>query len=91
MQWFLAEIEKEDLEKIYIISSDDWLEFTPTFKIHDAVNSLGKVDEPHVENILKKKKMFEKGIDLLDRKFLLVSPSIIGNFTIIEGNKRLPN
>jgi len=38
IQWYLAEVEAEDLEKIFIISSDDWKTITPKFKL-----CLGKI------------------------------------------------
>jgi len=90
IQWYLAEIEEEDIEKIFIISSDDWRAITRTFRVIDSVNSLyqGIIDEK-TDNILRKKALYEKDLDALDRKFILVSPSIEGNFTIIEGNKRV--
>jgi hypothetical protein len=89
LKWFLAEIDNGDIPKIHIISSDDWKHLTPTFKLIDAVDGLNK--NPYddiVRNILEKKRIYQNDIDGLDRKFILVSSSIKGNFTIIEGNKR---
>jgi len=89
IKWFLAEIEEEDIEKIFIISSDDWKSITKTFRLLDTVKSLNSIkDDDKVKNILAKKKIYQRDIDGLDRKFILVSPSVNGNFTIIEGNKR---
>jgi len=42
------------------------------------------------KSILEKKKIYEQNLNHLDRTFIFVSPTIKGNFTIIEGNKRAP-
>jgi hypothetical protein len=87
--WFLAEIEESDLEKIYIISSSDWIKITPSFKLLEAVANLEKeIDDEKIENIKIKRSIFQNNIDGLDRRLFLVSPTVKGNFTIIEGNKR---
>jgi len=79
---------RERHEKIFIISSNDWKIVTPTFRLLDSLNSLDNLDESHVKNILEKREIYKKDIDGLDRKFIVVSPSVEGNFIIIEGNKR---
>lgn len=85
----MAEIEEEDIEKIFIISSDDWRSITKTFRLLDTVKSLNSAkNDDKVKNILAKKEIYQRDINGLDRKFILVSPSVNGNFTIIEGNKR---
>jgi hypothetical protein len=90
LKWFEVEIESNDIEKMYIISSDDWRILTSSFRVIDVVNSIskGKIDEKFVPNILEKKIKYEENINSIDRKLILVSPTIHGNFTIIEGNKR---
>lgn len=89
IQWYLAEIEKEDLERIFIISSDDWKTITNTFRLLDVVGSLNRdMDDDKIRNILQKKMIYQNDINGLDRKFILVGPSTEGNLTIIEGNKR---
>ena len=88
IRWYLAKIEEKDLEKIYLISSDDWKIFTKTFRLLDVVRSLNYVDDEKVRDIEEKKRIYQNNIDALDKKFIVVSPSIEGNFTIIEGNKR---
>ena len=89
IKWFVAEIEEKDLEKTYIISSDDWKNLTQTFKLLDVVDALNKgLNDDKIKNILAKRSIYESNINGLDRKFTLVSPSTEGNFTIIEGNKR---
>ena len=89
IKWFLVEIEEKDLPKIYIISSDDWKIITKSFKLLDAVRVLNSdLIDGKIKTIKEMKKIYEHDIDGLDRKFILVSPSVGGNFTIIEGNKR---
>ena len=85
----MAEIEEKDIERIFIISSDDWRNITQSFRLLDTVKSLNSLkDDGKVKNILAKKAIYQRDIDSLDRRFILVSLSVNGNFTIIEGNKR---
>lgn len=85
---YFAQIEEKDLEKMFFISSDDWKKLSETFRLFDVVDAIDHVDDEKVKNILDKEEIYQKDIDALDRKFILVAPSIKGNFTIIEGNKR---
>lgn len=93
MKWFLAGIEKEDLPYTYIISSDDWREdkiCTLDFKLLTAISNY-KISNYNIgkyKNIREKEIIFQNNIDGLDKKFIFVSPSQSGPFTIIEGNKR---
>lgn len=50
-------------------------------KIHTDLNSLKENREIEIP-------LYEENIDSIDRKIILVSPNIEGNFTILEGNKR---
>lgn len=89
MNWYIAEIESEDIENIFIISSTDWLNVSPTYRLAEVVDTLssGKIDEK-IPNILEKRELYRKNIDSLDRLFIYVAPNLNGNYTIIEGNKR---
>jgi len=89
LKWYLAEIEEKDIEKIFVISSDDWKTLTATFTLSEATEVFNKgIADEKVGNILAKKKIYQNNLDGLDRRFILVAPSINGSFTIIEGNKR---
>jgi hypothetical protein len=89
LKWFFAEIEEKDIPKIYIISSDDWETIAPSFKLLDAVDALDRNNNNDIiENIKAKRAIYQNAIDGLDRRLILVSPTVEGNFTIIEGNKR---
>jgi hypothetical protein len=89
IKWYVAEIEERDVNNIYIISSDDWKTITKSFKLLEVVDALNKgIYDDKITNILEKKVIYQKDIDGLDRTFVFVSPSVDGNFTILEGNKR---
>lgn len=87
--WALAEITEEDIPKIYIISSTDWLKITPKYKLLDAVDSLVRnIKNEKIDNIKLKRSVYQENLDGIDRRLILVCPNPAGNFTIIEGNKR---
>lgn len=92
LKWFEVEIQPDDLEKIFIISSGDWAEagITVTFKVVEVVDYLkkGVSDDRIMPSILEKKRTYEDDINAIDRKFILVSPTLEGNYTILDGNKR---
>jgi len=87
--WFRCKIEKGDMEKIYVISSDEWAALAPSFKLVDVVKSLRTARHGSlVESIMEKKGLYSHSINSLNRTLILVSPTLNGNFTIIEGNRR---
>lgn len=93
MEWFLAKTQKEDLSRIYIISSDDWREdkiCSPDFKLITAISNY-KASNCNIgkyKDIREKEVIFRNNIDALDKKLIFVAPTQKGVFTIIEGNKR---
>lgn len=89
LKWYLAEIEKEDLGKIFIISSDDWASLTANFRISEVSDSIEKgVFNKKVQVILQIENVGKRGSQCINSKLVLVASTIGGNFTIIEGNKR---
>jgi len=86
VQWYLSEIERKDIRKIYIISSDDWQKLSLNFRLLDVVRTFrgATIPENHVEDIREKQKVLDK----LEFKFVYVAHKITGPFTIIEGNRR---
>lgn len=91
--WNTAQIEQGDLNKIFIISSDDWKTdgvCVPDFKLTTAIvnynNSLKSSGK--FLDIKNKEKIFTSGNNFLDTKMILVANNPIGPYTIIEGNKR---
>ena len=92
LQWYTVVIEEDDIDNIFIISSDDWgaAGITETYKVVDVVDHLerGISDDKIMPNILRKKREFEENINAMDRKFILISSTLDGNYTILDGNKR---
>lgn len=92
LKWFEVKITEEDVDNLFIISSDDWgyAGITDTYKVVNVVDYLqrGISDDRIMPNILEKKRMYEIDIDAFDKKFILISPTLEGNYTILDGNKR---
>lgn len=91
--WNLVEVESIDLDKIYIISSDDWKKdglCDPDFKLITAIQNYiaSAKQEGKYADIKAKEDVFISKPEVLDIKFILVSNNESGPYTIIEGNKR---
>jgi len=88
-RWFNSEIEVKDLERIFIISSDEWSSLDRSFKLISVAERFEKkVDSDIACRILDLVDRFKEDAVSLDRKLTMVSASLKGNFTIIDGNKR---
>jgi hypothetical protein len=93
MIWAKAEIEDKDLDKLFIISSDDWKDISAgTFSVNNVVKNIftqsdNKDTQRISKNIQDKIKYITDG-NKLDTALFLVSQTPNGPFTIIEGNKR---
>ena len=74
LHWFEVEIEKEDIDKLFIISSDDWgpsdAGITTTFKVVEVADNLKKGirDNRIMPKILEYRKRYEEDIDSIDKK-----------------------
>jgi len=89
IRWHEAELQTADLDKIFIISSDDWRTITDSFRVNDTVDILDSgLQDDKITIINRYRACFEKKLNSKYRRLILVSPSFEGNFTIIEGNKR---
>ena len=93
LKWSSALIEKDDLEKIYIISSDDWSSeglCVPDFRLKTAIDNYSKstFTSGKYVDIKVKEDIFTSNPGGLDTKLIMVSNSTNGPFTVIEGNKR---
>ena len=91
--WHLAKIEKADIKKMYICSSDDWKTdriCVPNFKLTTAIENYKKSNFSGAKytNIKTKEKIFSKDLRGLDTKLILVASNIAGLLTLIEGCKR---
>lgn len=93
LEWNLVSLENDDLNNLYIISSDDWKTdgiCVPDFKLLTAVNNYQKSikQDGKFADIKIKEDLFTSSPGLLDSKFILVAADKNGPFTLIEGNKR---
>jgi len=93
LQWNQTRLEKADLNKIYIISSDDWKGdglCIPDFKLVSAINNYQKSTKlkGKFADIKAKEDIFASGSSVLDTRLILVAMDKDGPLTIIEGNKR---
>ena len=94
--WYLCEVQEEDIERLFIISSDDWTDISKrSFQVvHVArrrtdLQSSNKDTKRIAQNIDDKIAYIESG-GQLDTLLIAItdSPSLYGPFTLIEGNKR---
>lgn len=93
LQWNLTNLEEADLNKIYIISSDDWMTdkvCVPDFRLTTAIKNYqnSTKSQGKFADILAKEQIFKSNSDILDTKLILVSLNQEGPYTLIEGNKR---
>jgi len=93
LEWSLVELEGADLDKLYIISSDDWRVdglCIPDFKLVTAISSYQKStrSDGKFADIKAKEDIFVTNPSALDTKFIFVATKQGGPFTLIEGNKR---
>lgn len=93
LNWYLAEIEIADIDKIYIISSDDWNDISKfTFLAKSVSENFNNVflnqDSIRISDNIKNKVSFLSNGGEMDTKFILVTDNIYGPYTILEGNKR---
>ncbi len=93
LKWSLARLEGADLDKLYVISSDDWKTdglCIPDFKLVTAINNYQKStkSDGKFADIKAKEDIFVSNPSVLDTKFIFVAIDQNGPFTLIEGNKR---
>lgn len=95
LTWFLCEVEHQDADRLFIISSDNWMDISgERFRVADVV---GRLDTPSVntdtvrigDDIRRKIAHVNSGGQLDPRLIVITdSPSLFGPFTLIEGNRR---
>jgi len=91
--WFSAKLEDKDLDKLFIISSDDWKDISDnTFKVLRVSENINKQsinkDTQRLSEDIKRKINFINSGGKLDNTLFLVAVSEDGPFTLIEGNRR---
>ena len=94
IEWFLVRIEHSDIQKLYVISSDDWGELSRTnYLVESVAKNINIINSPNKDtlriqsDIIEKIKLLKSGATL-DTKLILVTDDYDGLFTIIEGNRR---
>lgn len=94
LTWYFGEIQIDDLNNMFIISSNDWKIdglCVPDFKLSTAIsNFIGSPTNKTAKHkdIELKQGIFKSNINGLDKTMIMVAPNKFGPFTIIEGNKR---
>jgi len=96
LSWHLCQIERQDISKFYIISSEDWRDISAhTYRALDVVqrfrlNSENPDAQRLATDILQKVAFLNSG-GQLDTRLIAVtdSPSLLGPYTFLEGNRRL--
>jgi len=93
LEWNFCQVEPEDIEKLFIISSDDWKEdglCVPNFRLLTAMSNYQKSDvrDGKYGDIKTKVQILNTTPEVLDTKLILVSDDKAGPYTFIEGNRR---
>ena len=93
--WHLCKVQEEDIDRVYIISSDDWADISGGSFLVTSVTQ--RIDLPSsnqnrqriAQNITDKIDFMRSGGHLDTRLIAITdSASLYGPFTLIEGNKR---
>lgn len=95
LTWFLCEVQPYDIDRLFIISSDDWFDISGgTFRVIDIAARLDyfSTNEHTIRiasNIHNQLSFLSSGGHLDCRLVSITdSPSLFGPFTLLEGNKR---
>jgi hypothetical protein len=93
--WFVCEVEQQDIDRLFIISSDDWSDISGgSFRVADVAARLEltstNMDTIRIANDIRSKITHVASGGQLDTKLMAItdSPSLFGPFTLIEGNRR---
>lgn len=93
--WFLCEVQPEDVDRIFIISSDDWTDISGgTFRVSDVAHRVdlpsSNADTNRLAGDIRGKLNHLDSGGQLDQRLIGItdSPSLFGPFTLIEGNRR---
>lgn len=85
-QWYVIDFNKEDLERTFIVPSDDWLSITNNiFRFLEALKNI-ESNFLHADRIREIKAAVNDGN--VSKNLILVASSPESFFTIIEGNHR---
>ena len=85
-EWYVTDLKKGDIKRIYIVPSSDWLSLTSnSYSILEAVKNIDS-NLDHASKIREIKTNLNEGS--LSKNLILVASSPESPFTIIEGNHR---
>ena len=95
LNWYLAEVQKSDIDSMFILSSGDWYNMSGgSFRVNDVVSrfdlDLEDQDSVRIMEDIRSKIAFLESGKLLDSKLIAVThdSALNGPFTFIEGNRR---
>ena len=95
LTWSLCVVEGLDVDRLYIISSDDWSDISGgTFLASEVAVRLdtksNNADTIRIANDIRKKLNYIDSGGHLDSHLVAItnSPSLTGPFTLLEGNRR---
>jgi hypothetical protein len=89
MEWYKAEVEEKDLERIFVISSNEWSDLSRSFRVVDISEKVAENTDNEIAcEILGLTGKLRENPESFDRKIIMVGASFEGNFTLIDGNKR---
>jgi hypothetical protein len=95
LAWHLCRVEQEDIERLFLISSDDWARISGgTFRVSDVCARLDvptrNRDAVRIGGDIRDKIEFLRSGGVLDQRLIAItdSRSLSGPFTVIEGNRR---
>jgi len=93
--WYLCEVQPEDVDRLFIISSDDWTDISGgTFRVSKVAHRLdlpsSSADTNRLAGDIRCKLSHLDSGGHLDQRLIGItdSPSLFGPFTLIEGNRR---
>ena len=94
LNWYLAEIQKSDIDSMFAISTADWRNISGgSFRVKDIVARLDlNLEDPDSDRITKdirnKIAFVESGRSLDSKLIVVTNDALNGPFTLIEGNRR---
>jgi len=93
--WHLCEVQEEDIDRFYIISSDDWADISEgSFLVANVTRRIdlpsSNQDTQRIAQDIARKIAYMRSGGQLDTRLIVItdSTSLYGPFTLIEGNKR---
>ena len=95
LQWTLCEVEQHDVDRLFIISSEDWSDISGgSFRAADVEARLDlptkQQDTLRIANSIRGTINYLKSGGQLDSQLIAITdnPSLLGPFTLMEGNHR---